>query len=574
MNNQRNNLLIKENEIKLKIEDNNIILLNKNNKKLKEEIEEYNNRKSKEKEILLNYYEKDEFIRLFYDKQFIQLYNLMKNKKISQLKNLIFFIFAKEINNLDQNRLENEDENFDKRLQYISDFLKANKISPQELYKTNSIKMNSNKLNEKNVYLKSFHNDEYESISLEIFYELTGNLPSYSNILIYNEETIEEEILSFIFRVIKCESKSLFVLILNEDNSINKEKKYKYLFDVIKKYIIHKNNKSIFLILFSDKNKIIFDNIKEYEPFPDIRCNDVEKNNIKNILKNISIVLSDSCGLGKTNYIKSNKEKDETYIIFPLGGYLDRNKLIDRLNQDIGNEEEKKYIIHIDLYDTIFDQMLKEFLFKFLILKYYGYNDRIFSYNYTKVKIKIEIPNSYFDYLNKYKLLNYFGIKKYYKIDKIKEIEIENKTDNNKLLKRKKQFVGNILRIYNNKTIKDKNIQINSEESYKNEGLPIINIPEEELNLLISNAFIDNIKKLKNIENYYPNFYQKNIFINFLFSEFKKFMECYDLNPEIVILNVDNYLADLRMDIIKSLIENSIYFTFTCYDKIINKESN
>ena len=39
---------------------------------------------------------------------------------------------------------------------------------------------------------------------------------------------------------------------------------------------------------------------------------------------------------------------------------------------------------------------------------------------------------------------------------------------------------------------------------------------------------------------------------------------------------VKNSVGDLRKNIVKSLIENSIYFTFTSYDKIINekKEKN
>ena len=99
------------------------------------------------------------------------------------------------------------------------------------------------------------------------------------------------------------------------------------------------------------------------------------------------------------------------------------------------------------------------------------------------------------------------------------------------------------------------------------------NIEPNELNSLINNALINNITKIKHLENYHPNFYQKNIFINLLYSEFNKFMECYNLNPKTIDAPY-NLIGNLRKEIVISLVENSIFFTFTQFDKIINKESN
>ena len=65
--------------------------------------------------------------------------------------------------------------------------------------------------------------------------------------------------------------------------------------------------------------------------------------------------------MGKTNYIKSNINRDEKYIIFPLGGYLNKNDIIYRLIKDISNVEQMKYIIHIYSYDTIFEKTMKDF---------------------------------------------------------------------------------------------------------------------------------------------------------------------------------------------------------------------
>ena len=228
------------------------------------------------------------------------------------------------------------------------------------------------------------------------------------------------------------------------------------------------------------------------------------------------------------------------------------------------NMYQNKYVIHIDLYDTIFDKNMREFLFKFLILKYYGYNDRIFSYDYNKVKIKIELPNTHINYFKKFKILEY--LKKEKNISNKNEIIINDYHKNNKI-----QIVGNILKMYENDQIKNKNFIINKEQANV-----IENNQYEEYKKLINNTLIANVKKYKNKEHYYPNLYQINIFINFLYSEFCKFMECIHLDPEVVLMgnnNDKNIIDNLRKDIIKSLIDNSIYFTFTSFDKIINEKN-
>ena len=98
---------------------------------------------------------------------------------------------------------------------------------------------------------------------------------------------------------------------------------------------------------------------------------------------------------------------------------------------------------------------------------------------------------------------------------------------------------------------------------------------DDEYDSIINKFLIKIIKKFKNKNNYYSNFYQKNIFINFLYSEFEKFLQCTNLNGQIVYLDgIPSYFQNLRYDIIDSLIDNSIYFTFSPFDKIINEEFN
>ena len=247
LNNRRN---IFQKEIELKIENGNLI--DYNNKKktkdiIKEEKEEYEN----EKIILSKFYSEDNYIRFFYGRQFYKLYELIKTQDDKSIEKFISSIFNNE--NIEYSKLKNinfnfENDKFENKLKNISIYfsqiiknetlqkiLKLNQIKKYDFYDCN------------NIYLRSFYNDDFESDCIEIYWALTDNLPQYQNLLIYKEETVEEEILSFIYRFAKCKYKSLFTLIFKE-KVINKHKN-KYLFDNIKKYINKKENKSILLIL-------------------------------------------------------------------------------------------------------------------------------------------------------------------------------------------------------------------------------------------------------------------------------------------------------------------------------------
>ena len=76
----------------------------------------------------------------------------------------------------------------------------------------------------------------------------------------------------------------------------------------------------------------------------------------QNIINNISIILSDICGMGKTDYIKSNINNDkEIYINFSLGGYLEKNDIIAKLNKEISNiKNENKLLSFIWIYMILY----------------------------------------------------------------------------------------------------------------------------------------------------------------------------------------------------------------------------
>ena len=166
----------------------------------------------------------------------------------------------------------------------------------EKILKLNTIKENIN-FESNAIYLKSFHYEDFECDCIDIYSALTDNLPQYQNILIYNKETVEEEIISFIYRFTKCNYNSLFTIIFKE--KVYNKHKNNFLFENIKKNIKN-NNKSILLILFSEKcQEIIFNYIKEFKALE----LPLKTKNIS--IDNISIIHSDICGAGKTEYNES-----------------------------------------------------------------------------------------------------------------------------------------------------------------------------------------------------------------------------------------------------------------------------
>ena len=313
--NNRRNIIDVQNKIELKIENNNII--DNNNKKIKDLIKKNEVEYKKEKEILLIGYSKDKYIRFFYGRQFSKLYHLIKNKKTDLIKSFLSSIFNNEKIKYHFNdfNFDNENENCEFNQKKISEiysqinkneYLKQNEIEENifdnikvfiyklifisnylsktikneyldEILKLNEIK-ETKFYNNNTIYLKSFYDEDFEYDCIKIYSNLTDNLPQYQNLLIYNEETIEEEILSFIFRFIKCEYNSLFTIIFQKVTNKNKNN---FLFENIKQYINIKDIKSILLILYSEKSQeIIFENIKEYKPFEfpsDSKVNNIEE---------------------------------------------------------------------------------------------------------------------------------------------------------------------------------------------------------------------------------------------------------------------------------------------------------
>ena len=219
------------------------------------------------------------------------------------------------------------------------------------------------------------------------------------------------------------------------------------------KYIISKKNKDNMEKTFLEDN----DNKGNGEAMGDLDISMIlnSSNHSFNFQSdNIKIFSSEVCGLGKSFQIKKAiKENGETYYHFPLGGKLTKKviyekllKLLKKIEKDAKKKkdenknkknhndyEDKKNLdyleynniaIHLDLIESDETSLINEFLFSFLITKFYNNNENI-KYIPNNIKIYVEVPNSFENYFSKYGILNEFK-KVYIELGNLPELELEN----------------------------------------------------------------------------------------------------------------------------------------------------
>ena len=156
----------------------------------------------------------------------------------------------------------------------------------------------------------------------------------------------------------------------------------------------------------------------------------IEDIQVNELLKNIKvkIITSDVCGLGKSFKIKKMiREEGKKYYHFLLGGKLTKKEIYQKIKELLekikkefktnskdkknNNDEYKEFnnvAIHLDLIETEEISLINEFLFSFLITRFYIYNENII-YIPNNFKLYIEIPNSQNNYLKQFGILNLFN---------------------------------------------------------------------------------------------------------------------------------------------------------------------
>ena len=452
---------------------------------------------------------------------------------------------------------------------YLSELLKINNITYKDIISQTIIKQEKVKYQGFYTYLCN----KLETSIFQIHTYLTGNPPIAQNILLCTKETFKDEILTFMHRVVKCEYNSCFIIAgvenLDYEQTI-------YMVDLLDEFFGNEKEKnkinSCVIFLYTNNNAEICVNIesKKYREILPIK-GDMYKN-IKYDKDDIEIIMSDKSGVGKSTQInKDIEDKGKKCIHFPIGDVVERDSIIKRL-KDL--QVDSKSVVHLDLYDTDNVSLMIEFLFSFLILRYYGKDEDVF-YLSKDIEIKIEIPNTFINFIEKFPIL---------KIFKIREIKI---TELSPLIVPKEiysniQVVSNYLKFLKEGNISDYDLiipkitsvdlieMIKKGITYKKPKRTIITavgvapLSQE----ICQNLIFDYIKTtIKN-----PTYYQINTFINILAVQFKKFNQNYFLSAHNLKLSAKD-IYTIRKYIINNFIDLTKYFTEGAFTNLLkNKE--
>ena len=422
-----------------------------------------------------------------------------------------------------------------------------NKIS--NILINTQIKSQYNKM--KGLFFYESKNKMYEIDILKLFNELIGNIPYYFNLLLCYDSLQPEEIYSFCVRAINCKTNNLFIVVRPEELKISQEK---LILNSLKKLLEKNGNKieTCIIILSINQNSHIIKQIKnliktckfpsDSELFRKIENLPLDSLKIFEALP-VEIITSDLPRVGKTSHIKSQIKKSNSMpFIFTLG---DIDELYLGLKTLVLNQLRNKNISLIfELYENpdekVYD-LIKKFLFKFIILKNY----ELFNYIDKKdIKIYIEVSSDYTNYDEDYKFLKLFK-KQFIKFKNCPDFYTKNK----------------IIIPKDDKT----NLVLNSLKIVK----PEINSSEGLIKELFINKYPSESKS-KNL----PNFGQIKIFFDLFSDLIYKLNKFSYLSPENVKLNKKKFpfLTTFKKKIIESYIEFVIKFSTLSYESILENQ--
>ena len=536
--------------INLKIKDNALYNVDNENMTAKEMIKKYESLLDKfDKEITKSYKNKP-YLRFFYGPLFMSI--LEKIKK----KNYPIEFLLKSISNgqikilppLDDFQISDDadfSEIFSVINRYLDDCFLENKINMERILKKNQLLTKKEGLYRVAVF------SDFEKNLLTLYNQLTGNFPLSNTVLLCNEYTSNEEIKAFLYLSFRSDYPTLFCLLgIEKLDSEKRVKTIKSINRFNKKY--GKETRGCLVIMYLKNSEIEKPLTKIIPDSKEILLKE-ENEDLKFDSNNIEIYTSARAGYGKTEEIKSNVIKENKhYKYFPLGGDFTREEVIQRLiDFNLPQNDNGNYAIHFDLSETNLTELVQEILFKILILKKLDNNDKIFYFG-DELKIKIELPNGFFNYMDKFPILKLFKSNIHLKellplripvnIRKIKDHDI--------------QIVANTLNNYKQRKIGAKNIDFES-------------------NQLLSNVQCQNLidEFLKNNENNY-NYYQKMNYIKLLAVQFKMFKDSYILDPvNFVNIYQKNSIIKSREQIIKCILDSTLYFSKGPYDNLIKSQT-
>ena len=524
------------------------IVKDENDKELKAIMADYKEKNSKFKNLLEDAYEKFPLLRLFYGQQFIQLFNQTKNKENKNIFHLVNSVTLNRVNHMENEYGYNPDLNeFENINHYLELLFRNNDIAIDELYIQNKV------LEEKKLVpglyrnVKAGDNDDMIKLILNLYLNLTNNIPIINTLLICNEETSIENIQAFLYRAIFCDKPILFVISNIECLELSIVKKMIRIIKTLYKEKKKKNINSYILFLYEKIESGFTRFLEKLIPEKNIlnKSHFNTPKNEYNDFKKIEVYSAKYSGFGKTTEIKNKAKNKGNYFYLPVGGTLTRDYIIKNLyNLNMDLKQGKKNYLHLDLSETDNDDLLTEILFKLLILKYIDSKRNIY-YLGNDLNIMIEIPKVYYNFNEKYTILKLFN--NIY-IDNLRPLRLE---EGVKYIKDSPiSIVAEVLEIYESHEIAMQNINLDA---------PITKTGEECEKI---------INKYFNVAN--QNYYQKMNFIKILSIQFKKFTTSFYLNDPDAAL----FLSKIRESVIYNFIELTKVFTRSPYDSILLRKQD
>ena len=535
----------------LKVKNSRASDKNYSNKDLQKIILEYKEKNKNFKKSIKNGYEKYPYLRFFYGHQFIQLYEKAKNENIdiSYLINSVTLNKIKDIKiNYEYNNNEDEIENINK---YLEKLFNKNNVNLNEIYNKNKILDDLNL--SPGLYRKIKIGDNCSLINnvLNIYLNITNNVPIINTLLICNEDTTIEKIQAFLYRAIFCDKPILFLIAnmecleLSVSQSIIKTLKRLYK---SKGRIIN----SLLLIFYEKVDSGLARDIEKLIPEKNLLNNNFLKTPEKKfeIFEKIDLYSSIFSGFGKTTeIIYKVKEKGGSYYYLPIGGSFTRNYVINNLvNLHLDLQNGNNSYLHLDLSETDNDDLMNEILFKLIILRYLDSSEKIY-YLGNDIHLIIEIPNGYIEFNKKYKLLNLFNKIHITKLNHLRLEENVKKIGDSPI-----SIVAEVLSLYDNNEIGNKNIDLEA-------GIEKTALQCEQI-----------INKHFQVQN--QNYYQKMNFIKILSIQFKKFTQNVYFNYDIARLDgKEKIIEKARVAVIENFISLTKVFTRSPFDTVLLRQN-
>ena len=540
-----------------------------NFEKIKEELTQILSKLKKEQ---LDGYKKEPLIRYIYGRQFNLLYDIVDGKNNNYIDSLLRYITNDSNKNIVKDfKVTNKGDIIQNNIkdwnEYLKQVLNKNNLKLEDIYKPTLIKKNI----KISTGVLTYVCEELEKNLYQIYKYLTGNEPIAQNILLINKMTTNEEITAFLYRAILCKFNSCFFIAGLE--SLDSEKKGTIL-DLLN-YFFQKEDKKIksyLILLFDNNNSDIYKSLsmKRYRNILNLDKKKFEKITYKS--NDIQIIKSDKSGVGKSKIIESDIEKaGKKRIYFPFGETFSQENLISRFKK---LEINDNCVLHLDLNDSDKPNLMMEVLFSILITRFYGQNEDIF-YLPKNIPVKIEIPNTFINFFEKFPLLNLF---------EIKEITIKNLEP--LIIPENKDVPEDIEIVYNYLSYLEENkidfydliLPGITPDYFKNREIT------EDLNhkhtqrttslkmkkLLSSEECKNLIMKKLNIEE--PNYYQIKSFINVLAVQLKRLNRNAYLNAFNLIDNYQRKLCPVRTFIVNSFIKLTSHFTKGAYTKLLQSQ--